>query len=65
MELSSLSTMEGLAETAGKYYDWTDSLTPDIPNDGKAFYGRDAMANLFIIGSMQLGTEIFKVETSR
>lgn len=65
VELSSLSTMEGLAETAGKYYDWTDSLTPDIPNDGKAFYGRDAMANLFIIGSMQLGTEIFKVENQQ
>lgn len=65
VELSSLSTMEGLAETAGKYYDWTDSLTPDIPNDGKAFYGRDAMANLFIIGSMQLGTEVFKVENQQ
>ncbi len=36
-----------------------------IPNDGKAFYGRDAMANLFIIGSMQLGTEIFKVENQQ
>lgn len=61
-ELSSLSTMEGLAETAKEYYEWTDSLTPAIENDGKAFYGRDAMANLFIIGSMQLGTEIFKVK---
>ena len=64
-QLSSLSTMEGLAETAEKYYEWTDSLTPDTANDGKAFYGRDAMANLFIIGSMQLGTEIFKVENQQ
>ncbi len=60
--LDALGTMEGLAETAKEYYEWTDSLTPDAENDGKAFYGRDAMANLFIIGSMQLGTEIFKVE---
>lgn len=61
-QLSSLSTMEGLAETAREYYEWTDGLTPDIPNDGRAFYGRDAMANLFIIGSMQQGCEIFKVK---
>ena len=36
-ELSSLSTMEGLAETAKEYYEWTDSLTPAVENDGKAF----------------------------
>lgn len=60
-----LKTMEGVAGTAKDYYEWTDALTPDIPNDGKAFYGRDAMANLFVIGSMQLGTEIFKVENQQ
>lgn len=60
--LEGLRTKEGLAETAKAYYEWTDSLTPDIPNDGRAFYGRDAMANLFIIGSKQLGSEIFQVE---
>lgn len=57
-----LRTAEGVAETAEKYYEWTDSLTPDIPNDGMAFYGRDAMANLFIICSKQLGHEVFHVE---
>ena len=56
--LSSLSTMEGLADTAETYYEWTDSLT-DTPNDGKAFFGYDAMDNYFLIGAMQLGTEIF------
>lgn len=50
-----LSTWEGLCDTAGKYYDYTDALTPDIPNDGKAFFGRDAVANYMIIGAMQLG----------
>ncbi len=57
-----LATMEGVAETAKAYYEWTDAQTPDVPNDGQAFYGRDAMANLFIIGSMQLGTELFQVD---
>lgn len=63
--LDALATKEGLAETAEAYYEWTDSLTPDVVNDGKAFYGRDAMANLFIIGSMQLGTEIFQVKDQK
>lgn len=60
-ELSLLETKEGLVEAARRYYEWTDALTPDINGDGKAFYGRDAMANLFIISSMELGTEIFEV----
>lgn len=62
VSLESLKTMEGVTAAAQKYYEWTDSLTPDIPEDGKAFYGRDAVANYFIIGMRQLGTEIFQVE---
>lgn len=57
-----MRTMEGITDTARRYYEWTDSLTPDVPNDGKAFYGRDALANMFIIGSKQLGHEMFRVE---
>ena len=60
--LDDLQTFEGVADTAKAYYEWTDSLTPDVDGDGRAFYGRDAMANLFLIGSMQLGTELFQVE---
>lgn len=60
--LDDLATMEGVAATAKAYYEWTDAKTPDIAGDGKAFYGRDALANLFLVGSMQLGTELFKVE---
>ena len=60
--LESLATMEGVAATAQAYYEWTDSLTPDVLEDGKAFYGRDAMANYFVIGMQQLGVEIFQVE---
>lgn len=61
-KLDSLSTIEGLVKTAGEYYEWTDSLTPEA-NDGKAFYGRDAMANYFIIGCKQFGIEIFSVDS--
>ena len=59
--LDELKTLEGVTKTARTYYEWTDSLTPQ-PNDGKAFFGRDAMANYMIIGSRQLGQEIFAVE---
>ena len=63
-KLEDLKTWEGLAITAEKYYNWTDGLTP-TPNDGKAFFGRDAMANYIIVGSKQLGQEIFAVKNGQ
>lgn len=60
-----MADMEGLTATAQKYFEWTDSLTPDIPDDGKALFGRDAMANYMLIGSMQLGQEIFQVSDGK
>lgn len=51
-ELDALQTWEGLAETAQRYYEWSG---------GKAFFGRDAFANYLIIGSSQLGHELFRV----
>lgn len=51
-QLSKLSTWEGLCDAAGKYYEWSG---------GRSFFGRDAFANYMIIGSMQLGTELFQV----
>lgn len=63
--LEDLKTIEGVVSTAQTYYEWTDGQTPDIPGDGKAFYGRDAVANYFIIGMQQLGTEIFHVENGQ
>lgn len=50
-----LSTWEGLAATAETYYEWSG---------GKAFFGRDAFANYVIVGSSQLGHEIFQVTDS-
>lgn len=60
-----MATMEGLVKTAQSYYEWTDEKTPDIESDGKALFGRDAMANYMLIGSMQLGTEIFQVSDGK
>ncbi|BAK98296.1 hypothetical protein OBV_10980 [Oscillibacter valericigenes Sjm18-20] len=62
--LDALATVEGITQTAEAYYDWTDSLTPE-PNDGKALFGRDAMANYFFAGSMQLGTDLITVENGK
>ncbi|MET0016017.1 extracellular solute-binding protein [Oscillibacter sp.] len=62
--LDALATVEGVTETAEAYYNWADSLTPE-PNDGKALFGRDAMANYFFAGSMQLGTELITVENGK
>ena len=63
--LETLTTIEGVTATAQLYYEWTDSLTPDIPEDGKAFYGRDATDNYFVIGMQQMGVEIFHVENGK
>lgn len=60
-----LSTWEGIASVAERYYQWTDEQTPEIPEDGKAFFGRDAFANYMIIGSRQLGVELFQVENGK
>ena len=60
--LEDLSTTEGITEVAQKYYEWTDAQTPDVPDDGKAFYGRDSMANYFVIGMKQMGHDIFSVK---
>lgn len=49
-----LYTFEGLIRTADKYYEWTDKKTPDVPNDGKAFYMPDSLFNTALIGMAQL-----------
>lgn len=57
--IKEFETWEGIEDLAEQYYNWTDRKT-EAPNDGKAFFGRDAMANYMITGSMELGEEIFK-----
>lgn len=57
-----LATWEGLTQTAEKYYAYTDAQTPDVPNDGKAFFGRDSVANYMVVGARQLGLEFVTIE---
>ena len=52
--LSQLATFEGILDAAEKYYTWTDAKTPDIPNDGKAFFYPDEPFNNAMIGFRQL-----------
>lgn len=56
--------MEGLTAAAEKYYNWTDAQTA-APDDGKALFGRDAMANYMLVGAQQLGDTIFAVKDGR
>lgn len=53
--LDSLATFEGIAEAAVNYYQWSDSLTPNIANDGKAFFTADSWFNIAKVGAAQLG----------
>lgn len=59
-----LSTIEGLVSTAEMYYNWTDEQTPE-KNDGRALFGRDAMANYLLLGAKQLGSPIFNTENGK
>lgn len=63
--LDELKTTEGITAVAKKYYEWTDAKTPNTPNDGKAFYGRDSMANYFIISMKQMGKALFEVKDGK
>ena len=56
-----LATLEGVVEVARQYYDWTDAMT-STPNDGKAFFGRDALANYLLCGAQEMGLTIFDAE---
>lgn len=58
-DISKLETVEGLAETAVLYYEWTDSLTPDVENDGKWFFTADSWFNVAEVGMEQLGSSVF------
>lgn len=60
VSLESLGTFEGIMDAAAKYYQWTDSQTPEIPHDGKTFYLPDSLFNFAQVGFKQLGKEFVK-----
>ncbi len=59
-----LATWEGIVGIAEKYYDYTDALT-ETPNDGKAFFGRDSLANYIFVGCAQLGEPLIQVQDGK
>lgn len=64
--LSELTTYEGIAKVAEDYYNYTDGLTPDKKNDGKAFFGMDSVANYMDISAKELGRPFtFRYEDGR
>ncbi len=54
-----LKTWDGLFSMAKDYYAWTDAKTPDIENDGKAFFVHDYHFNYFQVGVASLGDDFF------
>lgn len=55
VDVNLLKTWEGLVEVAKKYYEYSN---------GKAFFGRDAMANYILAGTAQLETPLFTIENN-
>ncbi len=53
-----LDTVEELVATAEVYYNWTE----ETYGEGKALFGRDAVANYMFVGAKQLGVEILSVK---
>ena len=62
--MDELATTEGITEVQRSAI-MADAQHPDVPDDGKAFYGRDSMSNYFIIGMKQMGKEIFQVKDGK
>ena len=58
-KMEELSTWEGLYRQAEQYYRWTDAGTPDIPDDGKAFFVHDYHFDYFQVGVESLGEDFF------
>lgn len=63
--IESVQTQEDLVKAAEAYYKWTDDKTPDVPEDGKALYGRDSVGNYIFLGAYQLGNDMFPVEDGK
>ncbi len=60
--MDSLRTWEGLFEACCIYEEWTDGLTPEIENDGKAFFAHDYHFNYFQVGVESLNAPFFDGE---
>ncbi len=57
-----LRTFEGIIKISEKYYNWTDSQTPLIKNDGKSFISFDSLFNMALICYQQLDSNFIENE---
>lgn len=62
VDVEQMRTWEGLSKVAEQYYEYTDSLTPSVEGDGKAFFGKDSLANYMQVGAKQLGHPFVSLE---
>lgn len=62
IDYDDLATFEGIATASMAYLEWTDSKTPDISGDGKAFFMSDSLFNQALVGSRQIGEPLISVE---
>ncbi len=60
-----LLTWEGLLDVSKSYYEYTDAQTPDVDNDGKAFFGMDSINNFITVSSMQKGQDMFDADNGK
>lgn len=60
--VDSLRTWEGLFDACCTYEEWTDDLTPEIENDGKALFAHDYHFDYFQVGVESLGAPFFDDE---
>lgn len=58
--MENMNTWEGLFKAAEIYTEWTDSLTPNIPDDGKSMFVHDYYFSYFQVGSASLGEDFFQ-----
>lgn len=58
-DLAQAETWEGLADLGEMYYQWTDSLTPEVEHDGNALFGVDSEANFMLVAARSLGEEMY------
>lgn len=61
IQIKDITTQESLVKAAKAYYEYTDALTPDIKEDGKALYGRDSLGNYIYAGCAELGHEVYTI----
>lgn len=59
------STWESIRETAAAFYDYTDALTPESKNDGRALIGIDSISNYALVALKQLGVDFMQNEDGR